>query len=916
MRRRLLLVAALILGCEDAGGLGALTAELGPIVPVLDFGEAYVGAERSLALELSNIGTGPVRIFEPVVVGAGFGLGEFSERIGPGTGGLIQVRWAPVGAGPVSGRLDFTSDVQGTTIHSVELRGLALPPLDCIDRETCTDDRFDPEGGACVHTPREGDCNDGNACTADDACSEGICVGRALRCEDEVPCTRDLCDPAVGCVHLGDDAACADDDPCTVDRCAPDGCENPTADDGTPCGDFEACISADVCILGACVELSIPEGAPCDDERRCTIEDRCTAGRCVGSPIPLPPQVVTEVQLTGLPDGVLSSGSHLYLQHVDHLVPLWISPPLAFPGPAIFLGLRVDQLLDLGPDRMVRRVGGVVELLDARDPYAPVPTATVAFPGPVELITTVDGVLYACSDHHLWSLEVVDLTRPGPPVDLGPSPCDYGLDRILAKDVVVVRQVGMGLQPRVTVLRVGPTGTQRVLDGPLPPGADANPFEPISMASDGRWVVLQGPTRPAGLLVADLTQPAPSWVALQPQIPIQSLLALEDGIAYFGFSTSLLAFDLRSPGVATPQPEVAAINADPVLARSSNSVALTSGHLAFVAASGRLELVTRAPGGVADDVELRGHGWIGRLVPSGDGLILLNSSGALFAPIPLPSTPATLPNATSWEATGMVWLDGPGGPAGLYARQSGPGNGVSFLSGERIMVRVQADGTILATPEPRPPTWPSYSSWAIAECEGAAIFLDPAAPPRWATIDRCQSPTEVVELASFSATLPARFDINSLLALAHGSGLTTFLGDGYAALVDHAQPLAPFIRAESPFPRTYLSADSDGTHWALTWRRPDQQVALEVYDLTPTGLVQTTSITIGLASANTPVLHLDGPLAYVASGRHLQVYDLRTSQPTATIPLRSEAIDFAEHDERYYLGRNDGITVLEPACAP
>ena len=33
------------------------------------------------------------------------------------------------------------------------------------------------------------DCDDGNACTSDDVCTDGVCVGEAMDCEDDNECT-------------------------------------------------------------------------------------------------------------------------------------------------------------------------------------------------------------------------------------------------------------------------------------------------------------------------------------------------------------------------------------------------------------------------------------------------------------------------------------------------------------------------------------------------------------------------------------------------------------------------------------------------------------------------------------------------------------------------------------------------------
>jgi len=70
---------------------------------------------------------------------------------------------------------------------------------DCDDSNACTDDGCDSLTG-CVNTPNNDPCDDGNPCTAADACSDGAsnAVGPTL-CDDNNPCTDDYCDPAVGC---------------------------------------------------------------------------------------------------------------------------------------------------------------------------------------------------------------------------------------------------------------------------------------------------------------------------------------------------------------------------------------------------------------------------------------------------------------------------------------------------------------------------------------------------------------------------------------------------------------------------------------------------------------------------------------------------------------------------------------------
>jgi cysteine-rich repeat protein len=58
-------------------------------------------------------------------------------------------------------------------------------PVDvlCHDGNECTINACDPTAG-CTSFPREGTCDDRKACTSDDECVEGVCVGVASRCGD------------------------------------------------------------------------------------------------------------------------------------------------------------------------------------------------------------------------------------------------------------------------------------------------------------------------------------------------------------------------------------------------------------------------------------------------------------------------------------------------------------------------------------------------------------------------------------------------------------------------------------------------------------------------------------------------------------------------------------------------------------
>ena len=157
------------------------------------------------------------------------------------------------------------------------------PPPNCDDGNVCTTDTCDPVAG-CVHTNNTAACDDGNACTGPDACGGGACQpGPAINCDDGNSCTTDGCDPATGCVHTNNNSlTCTDNNACTsLDFCLNGQClggPSISCDDGNPCTD-------DLCDaqLGC---LHVNNHAACSDGNACTTNDTCSSGTCVGGPPP------------------------------------------------------------------------------------------------------------------------------------------------------------------------------------------------------------------------------------------------------------------------------------------------------------------------------------------------------------------------------------------------------------------------------------------------------------------------------------------------------------------------------------------------------------------------------------------------------------------------------------------------------
>jgi hypothetical protein len=97
--------------------------------------------------------------------------------------------------------------------------------VDCDDGNACTQDVCQGADG-CVYEALTGDeCLDGDVCTVADHCEAGVCVGQALNCDDDNPCTLDGCDGVGGCVHEPASQLCDDEDPCTLgDVCQEGAC--------------------------------------------------------------------------------------------------------------------------------------------------------------------------------------------------------------------------------------------------------------------------------------------------------------------------------------------------------------------------------------------------------------------------------------------------------------------------------------------------------------------------------------------------------------------------------------------------------------------------------------------------------------------------------------------------------------------
>ncbi len=147
----------------------------------------------------------------------------------------------------------------------------------CDDENPCTADLCTP-GQGCSYTNLDGDaCDDLDACSASDVCMGGACKGVDLVCSDGNPCTNDLCDHVTGCLYPFNELPCTDGEACTFgDNCYLGKCHSgPISDceDNNPCTD-DYCDDVTMC-------KHLPNAAECTDFNECTVGDHCENGFCI-----------------------------------------------------------------------------------------------------------------------------------------------------------------------------------------------------------------------------------------------------------------------------------------------------------------------------------------------------------------------------------------------------------------------------------------------------------------------------------------------------------------------------------------------------------------------------------------------------------------------------------------------------------
>jgi hypothetical protein len=148
------------------------------------------------------------------------------------------------------------------------------------DQNACTFDQCTGTG-TCGHPHRpdfSATCDDGNACTSNDVCVDGVCSGLVKvagccqtddECADAYACTEDRC-TSNACLHVPVDDRCGTGTECQAPACAPgetgadtDGCVLRAANEVGYCTEDHDPCTVDLCRTGSCAHEDDGSGPRC-----------------------------------------------------------------------------------------------------------------------------------------------------------------------------------------------------------------------------------------------------------------------------------------------------------------------------------------------------------------------------------------------------------------------------------------------------------------------------------------------------------------------------------------------------------------------------------------------------------------------------------------------------------------------------
>lgn len=317
-----LCAALLALAACRPDRLNLSPAYLAPSRSEIDFGTVKIGDEATEALYLFNRGQQPIDLDAPT---GDFKAGVFqllpsAMQVTAGTDTYIAVIFEPQAIADYETIITFPNNSQNLPAFQLWLRGTGISADPCygITCQTPPNDCYYPNGecvdgacyyplkgdvpcqsppppnacfkgigrclaGACIYDVQNGvACNDGDACTLLDACTDGQCIGARKDCPAVPPDTCitgsllrrydpiGYCDAQGACQYPHTDITC--EFGCYAGQCQGDPCAG-GCDDGNPCtldscgASGQGCVHADA------------SGADCI----VSWSEACPIGRCVGT---------------------------------------------------------------------------------------------------------------------------------------------------------------------------------------------------------------------------------------------------------------------------------------------------------------------------------------------------------------------------------------------------------------------------------------------------------------------------------------------------------------------------------------------------------------------------------------------------------------------------------------------------------
>ncbi len=193
------IVLTLLASCAQRPGVPEIDVDL----TTIDFGAARIDIPEERPLSIRNRGAAPLVIDSLSILGDGAAYFSLQRtevmEVKPNQEVVFYVRYSRAALGDHEAAVRVVSNASGATELFVTLRGTTEDAAACA-RVPCHSPPgpcFEPEGtcvdGQCTYAPMpEGtSCNDGNACTKNDVCTQASCGGTALVCAQS-------CDPLTG----------------------------------------------------------------------------------------------------------------------------------------------------------------------------------------------------------------------------------------------------------------------------------------------------------------------------------------------------------------------------------------------------------------------------------------------------------------------------------------------------------------------------------------------------------------------------------------------------------------------------------------------------------------------------------------------------------------------------------------------